>query len=152
MQRELTGRHVLLIALAFFGVIIAVNGVMAWQAVATFPGIEVRNGYVASQSFEAERQAQVRLGWSAETRLDDGLLRVAFTDAGGKPVDVAAVEGVFGRATEAAEDQTPAFARVGQSAFEAPVDAGRGQWVLQLRATAGDGTLFRQRVQISVAE
>lgn len=150
MQRELTGRHVLAIAVTAFGVIISVNLLLAWQAVATFPGIEVKNGYVASQSFEAERQAQERLGWQAETRVEDGMLRVDFADAAGQPVGVASIEGVFGRATGAADDQVPAFTRVRGSSFEAPVTADRGHWVLQLRATAGDGTLFRQRVAIEL--
>ena len=47
--KELTGKHVLFMVLAFFGVIIAVNFTMAYQAVSTFPGLEVRNGYVASR-------------------------------------------------------------------------------------------------------
>ena len=55
---ELKGRHVLGIAVGAFGVIIAVNLVMAYQAISTFPGLEVANGYVASQTFDADRKAQ----------------------------------------------------------------------------------------------
>jgi nitrogen fixation protein FixH len=153
MTRELTGRDVFLITAGAFAVIIGVNVALAWQAVATFPGIEVRNGYVASQSFESERRAQERLGWTVETRLGDGgVLSVAFTGPDGRPADVAAVEGVFGRATEAADDQTPAFERVAAATFEAPVAAARGNWVLQLRATAADGTAFRKRISVTVRE
>lgn len=152
MKRELTGRHVLLIAVSAFGVIIAVNILLAWKAVATFPGIEVRNGYIASQSFDAERTAQLGLGWTAETRLDGETLRVAFSDDQGRPVEVDSIEGVFGRATETLDDQSPAFVRVRGSTFEAPVKVSRGQWVLQLHATASDGTRFRQRVSIVVSQ
>lgn len=152
MKRELTGRHVFFITVGAFAVIVAVNIALAWAAVATFPGLEVRNGYVASQSFEAERQAQGRLGWTAETRLEDGLLRVVFTGPDGRPAEVDTVEGVFGRATSSADDQTPDFARVRAATFEARVAASRGQWVLQLRAVAEDGTPFRQRVSIAVRE
>ena len=42
MARELTGRHVLLITVAGFGTIIAVNLIMAFLAVGTFPGLEVK--------------------------------------------------------------------------------------------------------------
>lgn len=38
MARERTGRHVLIITLAGFGTIIAVNLLMAFMAVGTFPG------------------------------------------------------------------------------------------------------------------
>ena len=62
-EREITGRHVLLGMVGAFGVIITVNVVMAWQAVSTFPGLEVKNSYVASQTFDAERKAQLALGW-----------------------------------------------------------------------------------------
>ena len=43
MARELTGRHVLAITLTAFGVIIAVNLMMAFKAVSTFPGLETPN-------------------------------------------------------------------------------------------------------------
>ncbi len=49
-----------------FAVIIAVNLVLAFKAVRTFPGLEVENSYVASQTFDAERTAQEALGLDAE--------------------------------------------------------------------------------------
>jgi nitrogen fixation protein FixH len=149
MQSELTGRHVLIITVSAFAVIIGVNLYLAWQAVATFPGIEVRNGYVASQTFEAERQAQLALGWQAETRLDGDTLRVSFRKDGA-PADVVSVEGLFGRTTEAADDQTLAFTRITDAVFEAPVTATKGEWVFHLRALSADGTPFRQRVAVTV--
>lgn len=150
MTRELTGRHVFLITAGAFAVIIAVNLVMAWKAVATFPGIEVRNGYVASQRFQADRAAQLALGWTAETRLDGDVLRVRFTGRDGAPARVASVEGLLGRATTTTDDQEAAFVETAPATFEAPVAVSRGQWVLHLSATAADGTAFRQRVSISV--
>ena len=63
---QLTGRHVLAIAVASFGVIIGVNVLLAVNAVSTFPGLEVENSYVASQTFDVERKAQEALGWFAE--------------------------------------------------------------------------------------
>ena len=62
---ELTGRKVLAITVSAFGVIIAVNVTLAWQAIATFPGLEVDNGYVASQTFDAEKKggSWLREGW-----------------------------------------------------------------------------------------
>lgn len=47
-MKELTGRHVLLMFVAGFGIIIAVNLTLAFSAVRTFPGLEVKNSYVAS--------------------------------------------------------------------------------------------------------
>jgi nitrogen fixation protein FixH len=150
MTRELTGRHVLFIFVAAFGVIIAVNLTLAFQAVSTFPGLEVKNSYVASQTFDAERAAQERLGWTVETRVQDGVLRLSFTDATGAPADVAAVAGLLGRTTVTTDDQTPEFERTGPATFEAPVSVARGHWMFRLNATAGDGTAFRKRVSIPV--
>ena len=55
---ELRGRHVGAMFVAGFGIIIAVNILLAVKAVGTFPGLEVANSYVASQSFDARRKAQ----------------------------------------------------------------------------------------------
>ena len=64
MTREfkLTGWHVLAIFVGAFGVIIGVNVALAWNAVATFPGLEVDNSYIASQTFDDRREAQEALG------------------------------------------------------------------------------------------
>jgi nitrogen fixation protein FixH len=84
---EFTGRKMLAVTLGAFGVVVAVNGVLAWQAVATFPGLEVQNGYVASQTWDAERAAQAALGWRLAVDYDPGRgrLRLAFTDRDGRP-------------------------------------------------------------------
>ena len=50
----LTGRKVFFITAGAFAVIIGVNVTMAVLAVGTFPGLEVKNSYVASQSFDAK--------------------------------------------------------------------------------------------------
>ena len=52
---KLTGGHVLAMFVAMFGVIITVNMILAFSAVKTFPGLEVKNSYVASQSFDRDR-------------------------------------------------------------------------------------------------
>ena len=61
----LKGRHVAMMFGVGFGVIIAVNIALAVSAVRTFPGLETKNSYVTSQSFEADRAAQEALGWDA---------------------------------------------------------------------------------------
>jgi nitrogen fixation protein FixH len=145
----ITGPKAFAIFSSFFIVIIAVNVVMAFQAVHTFPGLEVENSYVASQTFDAERTAQEALGWTAQAVLEgeELVLRVAGTD--GAPVKGATVSAVLGRATVAAADQVPAFAFDGE-AWRAPVTVGRGHWELRLEAVAADGTPFRQRLDLNV--
>jgi len=67
-ERQLTGRHVLMIFVGAFTVIIGVNIALAYNAVRTFPGLEVKNSYVASQEFNTRRAAQVALGWTVDLR------------------------------------------------------------------------------------
>src|SRR3546814_3241852 len=50
-RRPFTGRHAAMILIAFFGVVISVNIVMASFALSTFGGTVVDNSYVASQHY-----------------------------------------------------------------------------------------------------
>ena len=43
---EITGKYVFAITASAFAVIIGVNLVLAFKAVSTFPGLEVKNSYV----------------------------------------------------------------------------------------------------------
>ncbi|MDU8945926.1 FixH family protein [Ovoidimarina sediminis] len=147
--RELTGRDVFLITAGAFSIIIAVNVTLAVSAVRTFPGLEVKNSYVASQSFDRDRTAQLALGWEAEARVTEGRLVLSLTDATGAPAHPETLTGTFGRATHVADDVTPDFTFDG-TAWSAPVAARPGNWNLRLEATAPDGTIFRQRVIVHV--
>ena len=148
--RPLTGRHVAAMFLGGFGLIIAVNLTLAVQAVRTFPGLEVASSYVASQHFDADRAAQLALGWTAEARVEGGELVLDLRGPGGAPVRPAAIEAVLGRATTVAADQSPAF-RFDGAVHRAPVALAPGNWNLRLDATAPSGAHFRQRLVLHVA-
>ena len=147
-MRELTGRHVFLMVGGGFGVVIAVNLALAVAAVRTFPGLEVKNSYVASQLFDAERTAQEALGWQTALSHDGGRLTLAFEEAGA-PVRPRIVSAVLGRATHVADDIRPDFAWTGE-AFAADVDLAPGLWAMRLEARAADGTLYRRRLELWV--
>lgn len=144
-ERKLTGRHVLMIFVGAFGVIIGVNLFLAWSAVKTFPGLEVKNSYVASQTFDQRRAAQEALGWTARADHRDGLLTLSITDAQGMGVDVAELDATLGRPTHVRDDITPDF-RFDGTAYVAPVDLDDGNWNIRISALAADGTEFRKRV------
>lgn len=146
---KLTGRKVLAIAVAFFGVVIVVNVIMASRAIGTFPGLEVDNSYVASQSFDKDRAAQEKLGWSVEPAYEDGVLSLVIRDAQGLPARVGDLHALVGRTTMAADDKVPEFAYKG-GIFTAPVTLEPGAWLIHLEATATDGTAFRQRLDLFV--
>ena len=148
MAREFTGWHMLGLMVGGFGIIIAVNLTLAWNAIATFPGLETRNSYVVSQQFEAERAAQRALQWNATAAIEGGVLTVSILDAAGAPVQADVVRATLGRATHTGEDSTPVFGWNG-TALTAPVNAKDGYWNLRIEMIAPDGTSFRRRFPIT---
>ena len=148
---EITGRQVFAVTAGAFGVIIAVNVLMAYKAVSTFPGIEAENGYVASQDFNARKQAQVALGWTLTHSYRPGHLVLDFRDRDGLPAALSDLDVLVGRATEAKDDFKPAFTRVsGQYVADATLP--RGKWILIVTAHSATGTLFEQRLDLTVQE
>ena len=133
---------------AAFGVIIAVNLSLAFQAVRTFPGLEVKNSYVASQSFDADRDAQEALGWVVSADVDHDLLKLVILQDG-TGIAPQVEEATFGRATSVVADQTPDFTFDG-NALVAPVNAGPGNWNLRVKLRAANGVLFQQRIVVHI--
>lgn len=84
--RAFTGWHMVTVLVAFFGVVIAVNLVMARYARSTFGGTVVDNSYVASQQFNdwlVAGAAQDAAGWQhALTRRADGRLELRLAQRG----------------------------------------------------------------------
>jgi nitrogen fixation protein FixH len=148
---EITGRHVLAITTSAFAVIIAVNLTLAYKAVSTFPGLEVRNSYVASQGFDERRRAQTELGWTLTHAYDAGTgqLSVALTDATGAIAEVSNMKVLVGRATEARDDTWPQMVKA-NGKWAADLALTPGKWMMKVEAMSKDGVLFEQRVGFMV--
>ncbi|WP_224823245.1 FixH family protein [Cognatishimia sp. MH4019] len=144
-----TGRKVFLFTASAFALIIAVNFFMAYSAVSTFPGLETKNSYVASQKFDADRAAQEALGWTIDASVHDDVLSLSVTDKAGQPVELADLSATFGRATSVRDDQSPDFRYEG-GLYKADVHNAPGNWNLRMVAKAADGTEFRQRVIVHI--
>lgn len=145
--RKFTGAHMLAFFVGGFGIIITVNLFMAYMAISTFPGVEARSPYVASQTFEVNRDAQDALGWDVIATLNDGLLTLTIKDQAGQPVQPRVLKAIFGRATHTGEDHTPDFTWTG-TALTAVVPSRDGYWNLRLELEAENGTIFRRRIQL----
>lgn len=146
---RLTGWHVLGIFGGAFAVIIGVNIALAVNAVRTFPGVETKNSYIASQTFDDRRSAQEALGWTVRADAEDDRVVLAITDAEGKPVQAGQLTATLGRATHVKDDRTPDFAFDGH-AYVAHEALAPGNWNIRMTATALDGTPFEQRVVLHV--
>lgn len=73
MSKGFTGKHMLMIMVGGFGIVIAVNLVMAREAISTFGGVVVENSYVASQHFNRwldEAEKEKALGWDIAVERD----------------------------------------------------------------------------------
>ncbi len=145
--RPLTGRKVLAIAVAAFGTIIAANLTLAYSAVQSFPGIEVKNGYIASQSFERERAAQELLGWNTEAAYEKGVLTIVVLDRDGvaAPLQDAVIH--LGRPTTAASVLEMASAADG-SGWSAAISLAPGPWRVDVAGVTPDGVRFRQHLMV----
>jgi len=146
--REITGKHVLIGFVAAFALIIGVNLILAFSAVKTFPGLEVKNSYVASQQFNERKAAQEALGWTVDAELAGQQLFLSITDANG-PVEARELNALLGRPTNVRQDSRPEFVYNG-TAYVAPVTLTDGNWDIRLEAVAKDGTAFTQRLKLHV--
>lgn len=148
-KRRFTGKHFLCIILGAFGVIIAANLSLVFFALGSFPGLEVANTYVASQQFDAKRQAQARLGWHSHVRYEHGRLVVELVDDAGVAVVPRALRLRVGSATTAREDAVVHPINIGGH-YEAELALRAGSKVIFVDAEAADGTAFSQRHRLVI--
>lgn len=147
----LTGRHVLIAVLAFFGLVIAVNGVFIVLALQSWSGLSTDDAYRRGLAYnETLRQAEAQraFGWRARADLAplaDGRARlsVVFTDRAEAPVDGLVIVGQLRRPSRAGADRAVELTGHGPGRYGTDVDLPfLGQWDLRLRADSPDGKTF----------
>jgi len=135
-RNEFTGKHMLAIMCAFFGVIIADNLTMATFARTSWSGLVVQNSYVAGQEINAklaEGRYQTELGWSADIALGEGVLRFSLVDAQGESVALDGGVANLRRPVGDADDMSVTLV-AGTDGLEAPVAVADGAWIIEIRA------------------
>jgi nitrogen fixation protein FixH len=147
---EIKGWHVFATFFMAFSIILAVNLTLAYNAIRTFPGLEVKNSYVASQVFDADRNAQLALDWDVSATLMGDELSLTILEKG-MPISPKIDSAIFGRATNVSQDQFPDFTFDGQ-ALRTRVAGGAGNWNLRLKAQSIDGTKFQQRIIVETIQ
>ena len=146
--KELKGWHVLLIMLAFFGVMFSVNGVFLFHAITSFPGEDIKKSYVQGLSFNetlADRAAQAELGWSAEAGLVDERVILRLQDAADAPLSNQIVVGELRRLATHQEDRAISFQpRISGEYVADTGPLGPGQWLLRVNVfdAQGETVLF----------
>lgn len=145
--KEFTGKHMLGVMVAFFGVIITVNLVMARFAVSTWSGLVVPNTYVASQEFNAkaaESRAIAALGFKVEIGADADGLEIVFTDAEGRPAIADSLVAALRRPVGEHQDREMVLARDADGVYRAPGELAEGEWIATVVATRGGETLYKR--------
>lgn len=156
--RPLTGRMVLFMLLAFFGVVIAVNLVMFRLASATFSGQGDKNAYIAGLTYNKALVAareQDKRGW----KVDASLQRVA---PGRSVISVVrADDGAFANVEVIARFEHPSSGRMdrvvslqpsGSNAWRASLDLPAGVWDLVIQMRSAGSVVFMSRDRITASD
>jgi nitrogen fixation protein FixH len=155
--RPLTGRKVLFILVAFFGVVIGVNMVMMRLAIQTLPGTEVDSAYSASLAYESEIAAahdQNARNWKVDAHIgrDSGggaTVQVEARDKNGIPMSGLKFQGRFERPIDRRADKPVALAEVGIGIYRGnAAGIAPGQWDLVLEGEAAGQRMFLSRNRV----
>ena len=148
-----TGWHMLGVMALFFGTIISVNLVMAWNAVSSWSGLVVKNTYVASQEFngkvaDARRLAATGIAGTLEATREGLDYRLAGPD--GKPVAADRVTATLKRPVDERDDVVLVLLPAGEGLFRVEQTIASGQWVVDLVALRNGESVFRETLRIVI--
>ena len=154
----LTGRHVLLGMICFFGVIFAVNAYFINVALSTNTGVVSKEPYRKGLNYndriaESERQAQ--LGWHDKITLapEGDKISIRLNDKDGKTVNGLNITALIGRPASEEDDVTVTLSETSQGTYEAaiPVRAA-GNYIASIEAIdpsrAEAGILYRAKERL----
>lgn len=136
MTGPFTGRHMAAVMICGFGVVIAVNFVMASYAISTFGGVVVENSYVASQKFNGwlDEAARAReLGWDVGVERGDADRLLVTTVNVPKGAQVSAVAR---HPLGVEDDRLLHFTGAGDGSFVSRENLPDGRWTVRLEVRA----------------
>lgn len=154
-QREFTGRHMLIVMVAFFGVVIAVNAALAYFAAESWTGLLARNGYVASQDYNrvlADARRQAELGWRSRIEAGRDGLVLTVTGGAGEALTGLDVTARIERPTHADEDRAVTLRPLGAGRYGADLALAPGAWTVRVAARNRAGEIYRRIFDVRVAK
>jgi len=155
--KPLTGRKVLFMLVAFFGVVIGVNMVMMRLAIQTLPGTEVDSAYSASLAYEKQIEAardQNARTWKVDAHVERSgqggtTLQVEVRDHDGRPMSGLKFQGHFERPADKRSDQAVALAETGIGIYRGSATLiAPGQWDLVVQGDAAGRRVFLSRNRV----
>lgn len=133
-RKEITGRHVLIAVVLFFGLVIAVNAYFITVAVKSFRGEDVKGSYRQGLDYNqrlSERADEKALGWIVRGNVVEGdISNLVFSlqDETGSPVTDLHVKGRLRHPTNRALDIVLEFDEASAGVYRAEYSAQKGQW------------------------
>ncbi len=155
--KPLTGRKVLFMLVAFFGVVIGINMVMMKLAILSLPGTDVDSAYSASLAYGNEIAAahdQSKRNWKVDAHIQrsaDGgaTLQVEARDNSGMPMTGLKFQGRFERPTDRRADQPVALVETGNGIYRGSASLiTPGQWDLVLEGDAAGRRMFLSKNRV----
>jgi nitrogen fixation protein FixH len=139
-ERTLRGRHVLATFIGFFVTVFAVNGVMVYQALSTFGGLDTPDAYRKGLAYNqtiAREAAQSLAGWQDKVEILQApkRLRVQLHDRSGSAVAGKKLVATVTRPATDRFDLTLTLGEVAAGIYEAPLPAAlEGAWIVDVSA------------------
>ena len=155
---RLTGRMVLLILIAFFGIVVGVNVFMAYVAVNTFSGMQSQRPYETGLDFNRTLKSahvQQEQHWQVTShyeRAADGhvSLKLSLRDGQGKPVEGTATKVSLLSPVNALKDVVFDLVPQGVGEFTGTASADAGQWDLVIEVKKENTEVFRSVSRVSL--
>ncbi|MGJ7040139.1 nitrogen fixation protein FixH [Shinella sp. BE166] len=145
-----TGWHMLGVMVLFFGTIITVNLIMAWNASHSWSGLVVPNTYVASQQFNgkvAEAKALAASGIEGSLAIEGNRITYKVLDSKGAPIVADDVLAVFKRPVDERKDFSVDLQPGGQGLFVAEYAVPAGQWIVDISTKRDGAKVFHQTLR-----
>lgn len=157
-DRPLTGRMVLLILVAFFGIVAAVNAIMIHYAISTFPGVDDDQPYEHGLAYDrdvAAAHAQDRLGWQVAghvSRNADGqtTLTVSMRDNSGLPVTGLDVSGQLAFMPDRHRDHLVRLIESAPGDYRTGLNFESGAWELEMTAAKAGEIVYKSRNRLDL--
>jgi nitrogen fixation protein FixH len=154
--RELTGKHVMICFVGFFGIVFAVNTVMVKAAMSTFGGVQTTSSYRAGLAFGqdmARAEQQDALHWQVNGKLSrngagNAILDISVRDPKGVPVNGLAARARLAHPADERRDHVIALNDASGGRFRGVTRAEPGQWELIVDLYQDDARVFRSRSRV----
>jgi len=149
---RLTGKHIIVTLLVFFGVIFSVNGLFLYKSITSFPGEDIKQSYRQGLAFNEtleNRASQRASGWEADLAIDGADITLSILDTGGIPVRGLSIVGLLKHPTETDLDVPLTFNAQADGSYVAVLGVSViGKRFLTTKAQTTDGFVFETKNEL----